>query len=159
MITKDINESVLENPVALAMAVLANRIHNLPKEDKDDLFELTKAFFEAGSKEESESAARGMREILEQAPSTIRRVEPVDGPGDELRNWVDWTSAKIKSLRKAAGLTQDELGKKAGLPQSHICRLENGEHSPSFTTLEKIARALGVAVSVLDPSAPESPAA
>ncbi|OHB75234.1 MAG: hypothetical protein A2W31_11590 [Planctomycetes bacterium RBG_16_64_10] len=65
-----------------------------------------------------------------------------------------FVSAKIRDCRKAAGLTQQQLEEKTGLPQSHISRLENGEHSPSHATLEKIAKALNMPVTMFDPCAP-----
>jgi transcriptional regulator with XRE-family HTH domain len=74
-----------------------------------------------------------------------------DNPGEELDKYVAYVGNKIKEKRKAAGLSQQELEKKSGLPQSHISRLENGQHSPSFASLEKIARALGIPVSDLEP--------
>lgn len=139
--------------VEMALAVLMDRINSLSKEDRDDLFELSKAFFSAHTKEELDAARMGMQEILEQSDGRMMKVSPVTEPGDELKKWVDWVSNQIKRLRKQAGLTQVQLAEKSGIPQSHISRLENGEHSPSFITLEKIASALNVPVSRLDPSA------
>ncbi len=109
----------------------------------------------AGDEEAAESAAIGMQEILEQTSSIVRRVEPLEVGVDSIGDWVAWTSEKIKSLRKSSGLTQQQLSEATGLPQSHISRLENGEHSPSFSTLEKLAKAFGVPVKELDPSAPD----
>jgi len=50
-------------------------------------------------------------------------------------------------------MTQQQLAEKAGLPQSHISRLEAGMHSPSHKTLEKIAAAMEIAMGDLDPAA------
>jgi len=49
---------------------------------------------------------------------------------------------KIITARRAAGLTQAELAKLAGIRQETICRLESGKHSPTIRTVEKIDRAL-----------------
>lgn len=56
---------------------------------------------------------------------------------------------RLFNFRKEAGLTQVELARKAGIGRATLSRLENGEHSPRYETLEKIAKALGVKVSSL----------
>jgi transcriptional regulator with XRE-family HTH domain len=47
--------------------------------------------------------------------------------------------------RAAAGITQSEVAERIGTTQSAIARLESGtgKHSPSLTTLQKYAHALG----------------
>jgi transcriptional regulator with XRE-family HTH domain len=42
------------------------------------------------------------------------------------------------------GLSQDQLAKRAGVPQNAISRIERGERKPRRGTLERLARALGV---------------
>ena len=54
---------------------------------------------------------------------------------------VQFVQELIKT-RKEKGLTQEELGKLCGLPQSSIARLENGTYSPSLETISKVLRAL-----------------
>jgi ribosome-binding protein aMBF1 (putative translation factor) len=147
--TVDVREAAL----TMAIAVLVERIRALPKEDKSDLFELAKALFVAETKEEEESAATAMREILEQTPVNIRLLDVQDENSQGLKKWLDYVGSRIKQARESAGLTQIELSQRAGLPQSHISRLENGQHSPSFVTLEKISKALDIPISQLDPSA------
>jgi DNA-binding XRE family transcriptional regulator len=44
--------------------------------------------------------------------------------------------------RVAAGLTQRELAKRAGVRVETLCRIETGRHTPSVATIEKIDRAL-----------------
>jgi transcriptional regulator with XRE-family HTH domain len=59
----------------------------------------------------------------------------------------------VRSLREAAGLTQEQLGSQAGYGTGagvSISRLENGLLKPTATKLEGIAKALGVAVSQLE---------
>jgi len=51
---------------------------------------------------------------------------------------------KIQRLREKRGLTQEALAKKTGLSRGYLARLESGRHDPSLSTLEKIAKALGV---------------
>ena len=56
-----------------------------------------------------------------------------------LKKWATHVGNKIKDFREKAEMTQTDLAKKAGLPQSHISRLENAEHTPTNLTLVKIA--------------------
>ena len=49
---------------------------------------------------------------------------------------------KIIRDRAAAGLTQRELAKLAGISFEHLCRIETGKHTPSVVTIEKLDRVL-----------------
>lgn len=51
---------------------------------------------------------------------------------------------RIKTLRTARLLTQEELAEKAGLHFSYVGGLERGERNASLGSLEKIIVALGV---------------
>lgn len=53
-----------------------------------------------------------------------------------------------KQYRKELGLTQSELGKRAGISQSNITRFESGNYNPSLEFLVKIAGAMGKKVKV-----------
>jgi len=55
----------------------------------------------------------------------------------------------IAKARKAAGLTQKQLGDKLKLPQSMISRIERNPDRTTVRTIRKIAKALGVDVSSL----------
>ncbi len=44
--------------------------------------------------------------------------------------------------RVAAGLTQRQLAKLAGVPVETLCRIETGQRTPSVPTIDKIDRAL-----------------
>lgn len=56
---------------------------------------------------------------------------------------------RVRSARKAAGLTQKELAEKVGIRQSTISELEKGE-SRATTHIAKIAHACGVTVQYLE---------
>ena len=58
---------------------------------------------------------------------------------------------QIRTQRKRLGLSQEILAESAGISQSHICRLETGVHVPTFETISKIAQALSIDPSKLDP--------
>ena len=53
-----------------------------------------------------------------------------------------------KQYRKELGLTQGELGKRAGISQPNITRFESGNYNPSLEFLVKIAGAMGKKVKV-----------
>ena len=75
---------------------------------------------------------------------------------DETTEWVDADQLgrelardRIVKARKAAGLTQTQLGRKLKLPQSQISRIERNPEHTTVRTLKRISRALGVDVSAL----------
>ena len=139
----------------MAVAIIVERIINLSKEDKDDLYELMKEMPRAETEDEINEIGASMVEILDQAVVALHRINGSEGneSGAGLQNWMRHYGAKIKEYREAASMTQLDLAAKSGLPQSHISRLEAGKHSPSQRTLIKIADALGITLRDLDPSA------
>lgn len=50
----------------------------------------------------------------------------------------------IYMARRRAALTQAELGRRLGLPQSQISRWERGQVEPSLETLRRLVRACGL---------------
>jgi len=58
-------------------------------------------------------------------------------------------ASRVKRLRKARGLTQQALAVKAGVSLGYLARLEIGMHDPRLSTLQKLAKALGVPVGQL----------
>ena len=50
----------------------------------------------------------------------------------------------IYMSRRRAALTQAELGRRLGLPQSQISRWERGVVEPSLETLRRLVRACGI---------------
>jgi transcriptional regulator with XRE-family HTH domain len=55
-------------------------------------------------------------------------------------------AAKLKALRERRGLTQEQLSEKSGVSRTYLARLETGRQDPTLSTLEKLAKALGVKV-------------
>jgi DNA-binding XRE family transcriptional regulator len=149
------SEDIAHEALTMALAILVERIKRLSDDDRNDLFKLVMELPKADSSDELTSITVAMREILEQAPVRVQAMDQSPGsqPGAGLQKWIDYVSDRIRAARKRIGMTQEELADKSGLPQSHISRLENGQHSPSRVTLEKIAAALGVQLTELDPSA------
>jgi transcriptional regulator with XRE-family HTH domain len=62
----------------------------------------------------------------------------------------------IKLCRASRGLSQGELAKKIGKSISYISLIEQGKRDPAISTVEEIAHALGVPVSLLTFLAAES---
>jgi transcriptional regulator with XRE-family HTH domain len=56
---------------------------------------------------------------------------------------------RLKQHRAKQGLSQADLGEKAGITREYIARLETGRHDPSLGTLVKLAKALKVKVGKL----------
>ena len=51
---------------------------------------------------------------------------------------------KVRVLRKAKGLTQEQLGRQAKLHHTYIGAIERAECNLSMDNIEKIAKALGI---------------
>lgn len=65
---------------------------------------------------------------------------------------------RLRELRQQAGLTQPELGERAHMAAAEISKIENGRRTPTLETLERLTRALGVAVQDVVMPAPQSDA-
>src|SRR5947209_354126 len=94
--------------LTMALAILVERIRRLPDEDRNELYELMKALPSAESPEDGESIVVTMREILDQAPVRLQKVD-LEGvkPSPKLQRWIDFVSKQIRELRTSAGLTQE----------------------------------------------------
>jgi transcriptional regulator with XRE-family HTH domain len=57
---------------------------------------------------------------------------------------VEVVRRRIRELRRARGLTQEELCESAGISIDAISRIEGGSRAPTLPTLERIARALQI---------------
>ncbi len=53
---------------------------------------------------------------------------------------------RIRGFRESAGLTQEALARAANIGRVTLVRLEKGEQTPRFKTLDAIAKALGIRV-------------
>ena len=57
--------------------------------------------------------------------------------------WEVVAGANIRRLRKARGLTQEQLAHEASMAARYLAGVERGEENPSLRFLVKIAEALG----------------
>ncbi len=103
------------------------------------------------TREEREADGR-IREATKDRPSPEeldRRLgpgEPVTDPDTEfLRAAI---VHKLGVAREKAGLTQVELAEKIGTDQASISRIERGERNITLETLAKLAKVLGLRVTV-----------
>lgn len=55
---------------------------------------------------------------------------------------------RVRQAREAAGISQRELARRMGTSQSAVDRLEAGGVGATLTTLQRVASALGLTVSV-----------
>jgi transcriptional regulator with XRE-family HTH domain len=51
---------------------------------------------------------------------------------------------RLRALREEHLLTQGELGEAAGVSRDQVSRIERDEVDPRFSTIRKLAKALGV---------------
>ena len=81
---------------------------------------------------------------------TASQIRAEDLTDDEIRSEsIDTALAHAVAMRVLAyriehGLSQTALARHLGMQQPAVARLEAGEHEPTFTTLEKLARGLGI---------------
>ena len=50
----------------------------------------------------------------------------------------------MRAFRQRRGLSQEQLGDQAGMHRTYIGQVERGERNPSFESLDRLLRALGV---------------
>ena len=86
-------------------------------------------------------------DMAKQAMAQIERGDEDFADADAFA--LELAGQRIARARKAAGLTQKELGKRLGIPQSQISRIERNPDHTTVRTLKRIARALGVNVRAL----------
>ncbi len=140
-----------------AIAILLERIANLDREVKDDLMSVLIDIKDCESEQDLREIEQTIREILfpRLAGGFIQGRAGDARATDTLRKRSEWIGDKIRKLRTQKELTQEQLASASGLPQSHISRLEKGQHSPSHVTLTKLAAALGVQIGDIDPASDE----
>ena len=137
----------------LIIDALTVNFKTLDKEGKTDLLEILQEATLCSDPYELDELFHSMAEIL--FPSLIGTVQQGnfgEFNSAKLKRYVVNIGKTISRLRRGKKWTQLNLAKKSGLMQSHISRLELGQHSPSHKTLKKIAGALRVNVSDIDPS-------
>ncbi len=77
------------------------------------------------------------------SPSLIR-IARADGEAERARP-LDLPS-RVRALRKAKGWTLEQAAKQAGLARSTLSKIENGQMSPTYAALKKLAVGLDISV-------------
>jgi transcriptional regulator with XRE-family HTH domain len=77
-------------------------------------------------------------------PKTLIRIAREEG-GEAHVEPLDLGS-RVRDLRKARGWTLEQAAVKAGLARSTLSKIENGQMSPTFDALKKLAEGLAISV-------------
>ncbi|MGH8988325.1 MAG: helix-turn-helix domain-containing protein [Acidimicrobiales bacterium] len=84
-----------------------------------------------------------------------KRLDAMSGPEREEYNrayaaarLAAEVGERVRQAREAAGISQRELARRMGTSQSAVDRLEAGGVGATLTTLQRVASALGLTVSV-----------
>ncbi|HOX68180.1 MAG TPA: helix-turn-helix transcriptional regulator [Burkholderiaceae bacterium] len=56
---------------------------------------------------------------------------------------------RVRELRLAGGLTQDDLAERCGLFRTYLSRIETGRANPTLTMIDALASSLGVPIVAL----------
>ncbi|RVT51313.1 helix-turn-helix domain-containing protein [Rubrivivax albus] len=67
--------------------------------------------------------------------------------------------ARVRELRLASGLTQEDLAEHCGLFRTYMSRIETGVANPTLAMIEALATSLGVSIAELFPEPEARPAA
>ncbi|WP_232536322.1 helix-turn-helix domain-containing protein [Lacipirellula parvula] len=132
-------------------------LESLPEELAEDLKQLFKLLAEAEDPKAKSEIAETINELLVPSSLLVKleeqfKLSAADAAVRErLTDYRKKVGKAIKKHRTAKKLSQGALADLAGIPQSHVSRLETGVHVPTHVTIEKIAKALGVCPSQIDP--------
>lgn len=83
-------------------------------------------------------------EIPEPAPAPLALVPPPPTPEGAIQ-----VSGAVRDLRHVRNLSQRQLAARMGVPRTYISKIENGKAMPTLSSLDRLARALQVDMSVL----------
>jgi DNA-binding XRE family transcriptional regulator len=130
-----------------------DRLSTLGREDVEAVKELIQCLEDADLEERKE-IARSLMEII--YPEVVLSGLEVDRPiASDARAKVDRyrkeVGKRIRQRRRQLGMTQEQLAEAAGIPQSHVSRLELGKHAPTHLTIQRIADAMDIEPGLLDP--------
>ena len=88
-------------------------------------------------------------------PDTTERAPSADGQNPHAvrepkeNNLEQAIGHEVRMLRKGLGLTVSDIAGATGLSVGMLSKIENGNISPSLTTLQTLARSLGVPITAL----------
>ena len=82
--------------------------------------------------------------MTDKAPQTLIRIARKSGAA-ETTPPLD-LGARVRALRKERDWTLEQAAQQAGLARSTLSKIENGQMSPTFDALKKLAVGLGISV-------------
>lgn len=82
--------------------------------------------------------------MTERDPKSLIRIARATGE-DDLAAPLD-LGTRVRELRKARDWTLEQAAGKAGLARSTLSKIENGQMSPTYEALKKLATGLGISV-------------
>jgi transcriptional regulator with XRE-family HTH domain len=94
--------------------------------------------------------------MAESDPRTLIRIARETG-GEAMVEPLD-LGARVRDLRRSRGWTLEQAAVQAGLARSTLSKIENGQMSPTWEALKKLATGLGIPVPQLF-TPPQSPRA
>ena len=134
---------------------ILDRILRLRLSQQTRILQLVGLYQEAASEQEGVEIAEALAEILFRDPESLTATtiegERSKDAGKALGKHRKYVGGQIRKRRRQLKMSQEELAKRAGIPQSHVCRLETGKHAPTYVTIERLAKAMRVKPSQLDP--------
>jgi transcriptional regulator with XRE-family HTH domain len=92
--------------------------------------------------------------MAEHDPTSLLRLARSDGMAEPVVP-ID-LGARVRDLRRAKAWTLEQAAKEAGLARSTLSKIENGQMSPTYDALKKLAAGLGLTIPQLFTPAPRA---
>ena len=83
-------------------------------------------------------------ELPAPAPAPLTLVPPAPAPDGSLQ-----VATAVRDLRHVRNLSQRQLAARMNVPRTYISKIENGKAMPTLSSLQRLATALQVDISVL----------
>lgn len=116
----------------------------------------TVAMWESGASEPNMKMIQRIFEVLSIPISSLFAVRAVKLSEMAENSPKSFVGERIKAARLAAGISQNQLAKRAGVSQAGLSAIESTTKSPNVDTLERIANALHIPLQeLLAPACPE----
>ncbi len=133
----------------------AERLISLPSDKLEQLQQLRDYFGRARTQRERREIIDAVAELIWPPNDGTKAVNLELGIDKRARakvdNYREQVGNAIRRRREKLNMTQEELAKLAGIPQSHVSRLEQGRHAPTHITVKRLAKALKTRPAKLDP--------
>ena len=85
-----------------------------------------------------------MRKCMSDDPKSLIRIARQDAPASTVEP-LD-LGRRVRELRKAKGWTLEQAASQAGLARSTLSKIENGQMSPTYDALKKLAQGMAISV-------------